>query len=244
MLWRYVGVTLVALGGAMLAAPAPEEEAGPAPQAAPAPAPEDRPAARAVQTAATSGAEGVMPAALELGSGTDGATGIDETMRGDGSNGTGRLGVVRHDTAARLDAAARDGTDGSVAPARPGGPDAVASATAPEPAEVPSLARPESLRPAEITAETLALIETAEQIATSDGPTDAAPEADLLYVTGSRVNVRSGPSTSYAVIGSTVYGETVELLSLENEAWAWVRFGDDRLGYMARSFLTQDLGDG
>ena len=240
MLWRYVGVTLVALGGAMLIAPEAEDEAAIASRAAPEPqAPDSVRAGGGRETGMPEGAtlasaaetEALLPAALDLGS----------APAAQAPAGAGPADVPR---VARLDPAPSDGA------ARPGEQPAapprvdVEAASALVPEELPSLQRPASLRPAEITAETLALIETAE-----DGQAPASEAADaagneMLYVSGSRVNVRSGPSTSYAVIGSTVYGEAVELLAFENDSWAWVRFGDDRLGYMARSFLAPDPGDG
>jgi hypothetical protein len=246
MLWRYVGVTLVALGGAMLIAPDAAERPSPALQTGRPDATEtsalakaarspkqnagaERSAAGAVtREVANREAETLLPAALDLVAGAD----VTESA-GDGG---ARL--------AMLDGELSD------APAPPGelSGSATASgeqlASAPPPADLPTLERPGSLRPAEITAETLALIERTEDAQTTSPASGAEQDPDRLFVSGSRVNVRSGPSTSYAVIGSTVYGEEVELLAVENESWAWVRFGDDREGYMARSFLAPDLGDG
>jgi uncharacterized protein YgiM (DUF1202 family) len=241
MLWRYVGVTLVALGGAMLVAPEAEDEASSAPQASRPPASETGAVASAPQASAPTAAareasvaereaETLLPAALDLVAGTS-AT--------EGAEGGGALRLARLDPAFP-DASAVPGERSSGPASRTDEP----VATAPSPAEMPSLERPDSLRPAQITAETLALIERTEERGAPVRERADEDEPDRLFVSGSRVNVRSGPSTSYAVIGSTVYGEAVELLAFENDAWAWVRFGDDRMGYMARSFLAQDLGDG
>lgn len=62
------------------------------------------------------------------------------------------------------------------------------------------------------------------------------PKASYVFVTGSRVNQRRGPSTSHAVIGSLVDGTRVEVLS-RNGQWTQVRsnLGD---GWMASRFLS------
>ena len=65
------------------------------------------------------------------------------------------------------------------------------------------------------------------------------PDKVILTVTGSRVNVRSGPSTNYAVISSVAAGDEVELMSYEGQSWARIRLpGGERVGFMARSFLA------
>lgn len=238
MLWRYVGVTLVALGGAMLVAPEAEEETASAPRTAASPLPEAGASAGSPPAAAPDAApetETLLPAALDLA--TDPAAATDADAK-EGSDIAGRPGATRRDPAVS-DAPARPGAG----PAAPSRSDRQA-ATAPAPAELPSLERPDSLRATEMTEETLALVEASGDPEAPTGESAGGSESDLLFVSGSRVNVRSGPSTSYGVIGTTVYGEAVELLAFENDSWAWVRFGDDRQGYMARNFLAPDLEDG
>ena len=73
----------------------------------------------------------------------------------------------------------------------------------------------------------------------------AADGAGRLFVTGSRVNVRAGPSTRFQVITSVAYGDAVELVTWEGDNWARIRLPDEgRTGYMARSFLAERLSGG
>ncbi|WP_068118121.1 SH3 domain-containing protein [Tropicimonas marinistellae] len=87
--------------------------------------------------------------------------------------------------------------------------------------------------------------------AVGDGGRSAAQEeaqqaqATLLYVTGTRVNVRAGPSTAYRVVGTVARGDLVELVSYEGADWARVRTSEGtEPGFMSRSFLARSLGDG
>jgi hypothetical protein len=67
---------------------------------------------------------------------------------------------------------------------------------------------------------------------------ETAP-ADLFYVTGRSVNVRSGPSTGGAVIGTLTRGEAVSVIWVEDNGWARVRVeGDGIDGFMSMDFLT------
>ena len=56
----------------------------------------------------------------------------------------------------------------------------------------------------------------------TDPTTVDVPRASYVFVTGSRVNQRRGPSTSHAVIGSLADGTRVEVLS-RNGQWTNVR---------------------
>lgn len=66
-----------------------------------------------------------------------------------------------------------------------------------------------------------------------------APTATYVFVTGSKVNQRQGPSTSNAIIGSLSEGERVEVLS-EEGSWTQVRskLGN---GWMASRFLSKQF---
>lgn len=74
--------------------------------------------------------------------------------------------------------------------------------------------------------------------------TEAAPEpeaAPFLYVTGSRVNVRGGPSTSHGVINSLGYGTAVEDLGDAKGGWRQIRILETgERGFMSGTFLTED----
>lgn len=75
-------------------------------------------------------------------------------------------------------------------------------------------------------------------------PDQAAPPADtegpILYITGSRVNFRSGPSTGDRVIGALNGGAAVEALGPNDGDWVHIRDMDGRIGYMSGQFLSPD----
>ncbi len=69
--------------------------------------------------------------------------------------------------------------------------------------------------------------------------------ARYLFVTGSRVNVREGPSTHFPVVGRVEYGDPVELLAYEDEGWARIRLGEGgTMGFMSRQFLASATSGG
>lgn len=67
-------------------------------------------------------------------------------------------------------------------------------------------------------------------------PTDGAA---IMYVTGSRVNFRAGPSTGDSVIGALNGGSPVEALG-EVSGWVNIRDAQGRTGYMSAQFLSPD----
>lgn len=77
-----------------------------------------------------------------------------------------------------------------------------------------------------------------------DLPIAAAPQAaqtgsaDLYKVSGTRVNMRSGPSTSNAVVDSLSGGTLTEIISDERNGWVEIRdVVSGQTGYMAARFL-------
>jgi len=63
---------------------------------------------------------------------------------------------------------------------------------------------------------------------------------DLRVVTASAVNVRSGPSTDYAVLGRVVEGDITEVVASPNPGWVKIRIeGEGVEGYMAARFLEE-----
>lgn len=73
---------------------------------------------------------------------------------------------------------------------------------------------------------------------------EAAPEPEpqpqLLYVTGSRVNLRAGPSTDNAVRGQVVRGQAVELVERLDNGWVEIRAdGVDGTVFMSGDFLSE-----
>lgn len=72
---------------------------------------------------------------------------------------------------------------------------------------------------------------------------EAQPEKSLnvWFVTGERVNVRQGPTTSAAVVDQVVYAEAVEVLTEPDNGWVMIRIeGDGVEGYMANRFLQSN----
>ncbi|CTQ50082.1 SH3 domain-containing protein [Jannaschia donghaensis] len=70
--------------------------------------------------------------------------------------------------------------------------------------------------------------------------TDAGPaiDSDLYKVSGSRVNMRSGPSTANTVVDSLPGGTLTEMIGEVSDGWAEIRdVASGRTGYMAARFL-------
>lgn len=87
--------------------------------------------------------------------------------------------------------------------------------------------------------------DNAEPVLANDAQVAAVDPAKLLFVTGTKVNVRSGPSTDYRVVGSVSRGDEVELLSGNDETWAEIRVsGNGTTGFMSRKFLASALNGG
>ncbi|WP_179381560.1 SH3 domain-containing protein [Jannaschia marina] len=81
------------------------------------------------------------------------------------------------------------------------------------------------------------------QIPVEEDVTDAAAEPEgareLLKVTGSRVNMRAGPSTANAVVDSLPGGTVTEALGAEENGWIQIRDVESgRTGYMSARFLA------
>jgi hypothetical protein len=81
-----------------------------------------------------------------------------------------------------------------------------------------------------------------QQVAASVDNVDdavAAAIAEYRTVTGSRVNLRAGPSTSFDAVTQLLEGEEVEVLDETPDGWVKLRAMDGNdIGWMAGSFLT------
>lgn len=63
--------------------------------------------------------------------------------------------------------------------------------------------------------------------------------SDYRKVSGSRVNLREGPSTAYPVVTQLLRGEEVEVLDDSGDGWVRLRALDgDNVGWMSDSFLV------
>ncbi len=87
-------------------------------------------------------------------------------------------------------------------------------------------------------------ISAAVTAAVTSGDEAAAPEPrlDIREVTGSRVNMRQGPGTTYAVVGTLYYDDQVEILDDLGDGWVQLRkVGSDRIGWMAARFVGKPV---
>ncbi|AZB65281.1 SH3 domain-containing protein [Cereibacter sphaeroides] len=65
------------------------------------------------------------------------------------------------------------------------------------------------------------------------------PAGEVRHVTADAVNVRSGPSTAYPVVGRVLRGDAVLVDGPQEGSWAPIRIeGDGVSGYMAARFLA------
>ncbi|MEM0937590.1 MAG: SH3 domain-containing protein [Pseudomonadota bacterium] len=233
MLGRYIAITLMGLGGAMLLAPdgrtshnqasaveATRMSVDPVQNLAPAAIRSDD--TDAVETAAQTSREDQIKANPVLRLVTTGADATPER--------------VPTEESSRVD-------DAEVAGAKtePALPLASALEAAVRESAVPTLQEPGSIEAASVSAETLALISIAEGRTQLPARQEARIEIEptWLYVTGSRVNVRAGPSTDFGVIGSVSFGDAVELVDDAGDGWAEIRVSGGGTGYMARRFLGE-----
>ena len=71
----------------------------------------------------------------------------------------------------------------------------------------------------------------------------SAPELSTTtkYVTASSLNVRSGASTTYSVIGKLSKGSKVEVISTSN-GWSKIKY-DGRTGYVSSQYLSSSASD-
>lgn len=81
-------------------------------------------------------------------------------------------------------------------------------------------------------------LDIAVQAATASSPT---PSSEYKITAQNGLNVRSGPGTNHAKVGSLAYGSKIKVLSKSN-GWAHIKYsGKD--AYVSESYITQ-VGDG
>ena len=126
-------------------------------------------------------------------------------------------------------------------------PPELAQTPAPEVAETPepgaAVPKPEPITPPEPAAVAQPV---ADPVAPTPEPTpepEPLPESEpdvVLYVAGRTVNVRSGPSTTFAAITSLTRGTAVVDLGDAGEGWRQIRLDSGEIGYMSGDFLSPD----
>lgn len=66
--------------------------------------------------------------------------------------------------------------------------------------------------------------------------------ATTYEVTASVLNVRSGPGTAFAVKGKLVWGDQVEVMTIEGP-WALISLGTEKNGYVSTSYIQAKQAD-
>jgi len=91
-------------------------------------------------------------------------------------------------------------------------------------------------------ADVVAVLATLVDDVTKDLAVEVAavePDLDMRFVSGSRVNMRSGPGTNYSVLDTLDGGTAAEVLEVDTSGWARIRLPDsNRIGWMAERLLT------
>jgi len=75
---------------------------------------------------------------------------------------------------------------------------------------------------------------------TAEAPVaEPQPAADIRQVAGTRVNMRQGPGTNFAVMDTLDGGTEVEVLEVSDNGWARLRIAETgEIGWMAERLLT------
>lgn len=109
-------------------------------------------------------------------------------------------------------------------------------ASAPNPVPAPEVTRTESIAVAVVAAP---VVEPTPEPAIVVAEVAPEPERIIWFVTGSRVNVREGPSTDYSVLGKVIRGDAAEIISDPDAEWVKIRIeGDGVEGYIAKRFMA------
>jgi len=64
---------------------------------------------------------------------------------------------------------------------------------------------------------------------------------DIRFVTGSTVNVRSGPGTSFRALTQLSYGTKVAVISTNPGGWSEITFRNGTTGWMFQKYLSPDV---
>jgi hypothetical protein len=87
--------------------------------------------------------------------------------------------------------------------------------------------------------EGIAMVSTDRSEAVTASASGGLREPALVEVTGNQVNLRAGPSTADAVLGSMLRGDRAELIASAGTGWVRIRaLATGMEGYMAERFVT------
>jgi hypothetical protein len=85
----------------------------------------------------------------------------------------------------------------------------------------------------------VALVSTRGPEALTASASVGLPDLPMVEVTGTQVNLRAGPSTDTAVLGSLVRGERAEVIGADGNGWVLIRAVSSGVeGYMADRFVA------
>lgn len=80
---------------------------------------------------------------------------------------------------------------------------------------------------------------TAEAAAASTASIAQTVKSTSFYVTASKLNVRSGPSTSHSIVHALWSGNRVTIIS-ESGNWYKIRLSDSRIGFVSKDYIKSD----
>jgi len=102
----------------------------------------------------------------------------------------------------------------------------------------PAKAATQGLRQLEIPAVFAASAASTGPVAGSREMKPELSQSNVFVVSGSRVNVRAGPSTQFGVVGQVIRGDLAMVVEETSNGWARIRIeGDGVEGYMSTRFL-------
>ena len=122
-----------------------------------------------------------------------------------------------------------------------------AAAPAPQPAPAPARVNPAAALATEDAALTsgltlsLPLVDASAPLPEAPAaPAEAAPRPRVAYISGTKVNVRAGPSAETEALTQLLQGEAVLATPSDTPGWTLIRIeGDGLEGYVATRFLTE-----
>jgi uncharacterized protein YgiM (DUF1202 family) len=115
---------------------------------------------------------------------------------------------------------------------------AAQASTAPDPADLSALSDEEALELA-LAATEAGPAQPEAQVQPPQAAEAGPDESPLWYVTGTRVNLRSGPSSSASVVGGVSLGDRAEILSDPADSWVRIRTQQGLEAWIFARFLSE-----